>query len=76
MIETEIRFTDFPLWCKVITSMQEITETLHTGLLQNKPVEMIRLYEVAGDGETLYLLYDIVSAKKGSNPWRTQTFPL
>lgn len=73
-IEVEVQLDDMPnVWIKTDITLAQQVEMYNTGLLHNRPVVKIKLYETnheSGEDELKAThIYDVVAAKQGRNPW-------
>jgi hypothetical protein len=72
--ELEFQFQDAPgIWLKSDQPLLVHLETLKTGLLFNKPITKMKLFEVADNNLTTSMVYDVAAAKSGGQPWALST---
>lgn len=65
MVEIEFRYSDNSQELKTTLPLFEMLKVLHTGLLNNRSVDQVKLFEV----ENSAVIYSIITAKSGGNPW-------
>lgn len=70
LFELEFQFQDTPhVWLKVDQPLSTHLAALKTGLLFNKPITKVRLFEVTDSGQSVSMIYDVQAAKSGGQPW-------
>jgi hypothetical protein len=65
MVEIEFKYTDCNLDLKTTVPLKEMFSIMHTGLLRNKAVSQVTVFMI----ENTSVVYSIVDAKSGKNPW-------
>lgn len=72
-IELEISYTENGSWHKVDVMHDVYLEVLKTGMFEGKAVHSVRLWSAStpeDEDKKLFLIYDVLSAKQGNQPWR------
>jgi hypothetical protein len=72
--ELEFQLQDTPnVWLKSDQPLSVHLETLKTGLLFNKPITKVKLFEVTDNNLVTCMIYDVNAAKSGGQPWSLST---
>jgi hypothetical protein len=72
--EFEFQFVDTPnVWLKVSIPLAQHLEAIKTGLLFNKPISKVKLFEVTDEESDIGFIYDVQAAKSGGQPWSTSS---
>lgn len=68
--EFEFQFESKPeVWFKTDVKMTEALACINTGLLKNMAVARIKLFVITEATCSVALVYDVIKAKQGNNPW-------
>ena len=73
-IELELKYTRAGVWHTISVLTAAMMEILKTGLFENRPVHAVKMWTITGeDGEKACLVYEILNAKSGGQPWEMTT---